>query len=110
VSQVFVSLDLFILKIGLLGEEFELSTNNFMFVYVKKVKVKVSLCLINEALLHEDVWGRGCIDPCFLDLGTSWRRMDSFTPRLLYPWERAPGTHWIEGWADPRDGLDDMEK
>jgi hypothetical protein len=28
--------------------------------------VKLSLC-------HEDVCGSGCIDPCILDLGTSWR-------------------------------------
>jgi hypothetical protein len=26
------------------------------------------------------------------------------------PGERAPGTHWIGGWVDPRAGLDDMEK
>jgi hypothetical protein len=24
--------------------------------------------------------------------------------------ERAPGTHWIGDWVDPRAGLDDMEK
>jgi hypothetical protein len=24
--------------------------------------------------------------------------------------ERAPGTHWIGSWVDPRAGLDDMEK
>jgi hypothetical protein len=24
--------------------------------------------------------------------------------------ELAPGTHSIEGWVDPRDGVDDMEK
>jgi hypothetical protein len=24
--------------------------------------------------------------------------------------ERAPGTHWIGGWLDPRAGLDDVEK
>jgi hypothetical protein len=34
-------------------------------------KVKLSLCLTNQALRHEDVWGSGCINPCFLDLGTS---------------------------------------
>jgi hypothetical protein len=28
---------------------------------------------VPEALRHEDVWGSGCIDPSFLDLGTSWR-------------------------------------
>jgi hypothetical protein len=34
----------------------------------------------------------------------------SFTPWLLYPRERAPGTHWIGGWVDPRVSLDDMEE
>jgi hypothetical protein len=29
--------------------------------------------------------GGGCIDPHFLDLGTSWRWVVSFTPRPLYP-------------------------
>jgi hypothetical protein len=24
--------------------------------------------------------------------------------------DRAPGTHWIGGWVDPRAGLDDLEK
>jgi hypothetical protein len=33
----------------------------------------------------------------------------SFTPRPLHPRERAPGTHCIGGWVDPRAGLDDME-
>jgi hypothetical protein len=32
-------------------------------------------------------------------------RPDRFTPG-----ERAPGTHWIGGWVDPRAGLDDMQK
>jgi hypothetical protein len=50
--------------------------------------------------------GGGCIDPHFLDLGTSWRWAVSFTPRPLYPRERAPGTHCIGGWVDPRAGLD----
>jgi predicted oxidoreductase len=26
------------------------------------------------------------------------------------PGERAPRTHWIRGWVDPRVGLDDVEK
>jgi hypothetical protein len=33
----------------------------------------------------------------------------SFTPRSLYPWERPPGNHWIEGWVDPRTGLTAVE-
>jgi hypothetical protein len=31
-------------------------------------------------------------------------------PSRCIPEERAPGTHWIEGWVGPRAGLDDMEK
>jgi hypothetical protein len=27
--------------------------------------------LTNQALRHEGVWGSGCINPYFLDLGTS---------------------------------------
>jgi hypothetical protein len=38
-----------------------------------------------KALCHEGVWGSGCIDLRFLDLGTSWRRAVSFTPLPLYP-------------------------
>jgi hypothetical protein len=34
----------------------------------------------------------------------------SFTSPPLYPRERAPGTHWIEGWVGPRAGLDDVVK
>jgi hypothetical protein len=32
--------------------------------------------------------------------------------RLCYfcPWERALGTHWIEGWVDPRVLLDAVKK
>jgi hypothetical protein len=31
-------------------------------------------------------------------------------PGRFTPGERAPGSHWIEGWVDPRAGLDNMEK
>jgi hypothetical protein len=34
-----------------------------------------------------------------LDLGTSWRRVVSFTPRPFDPEESARGTLWIGGWA-----------
>jgi hypothetical protein len=46
----------------------------------------------------------------FLDLGTSWTWMVSFTLRPLYFRGRSRGTHWIGGWSDPRAGLDDVEK
>jgi hypothetical protein len=48
-------------------------------------KVKQSLCLTNQALQHEDIWGSGCIDLCILDSSTSWRWVVSFTPRPFYP-------------------------
>jgi hypothetical protein len=32
----------------------------------------------NYSLRHEDVWGSGCIDPGFLDLGTSWMSVVNF--------------------------------
>jgi hypothetical protein len=52
---------------------------------VWKIKVKLSLCLTNWALRHEDLRGTGCIDPRFLDVGTSCRWVVSLTPRTLYP-------------------------
>jgi hypothetical protein len=54
--------------------------------------------------------GSGCIDPHFPDLGTNWRWMVNFTPRPLYPQERAPGIHWIGGRVNSGAGLDDVEK
>jgi hypothetical protein len=75
-------------------------------------KVKLSLCLTNQALRHEGVWGSGCIDPHFFDLGTSWRWVVSFTPLPLYPRGKSPppSTNWIGGWVDPRADLDDVEE
>jgi hypothetical protein len=37
---------------------------------VETGKVKLSLCLTNKALHHEDVWGSACVYPHILDLGT----------------------------------------
>jgi hypothetical protein len=31
-------------------------------------------------------------------------------PSRFTPGEKAPATHWIGGWVDPRAGLDDIEK
>jgi hypothetical protein len=57
---------------------------------LRQGKVKLSLCLTNQPLRHEGVWGSGCIDPCFLDLGTSWRWVVSFTSQILYPRGKSP--------------------
>jgi hypothetical protein len=50
-------------------------------------------------------WVSGGIAPRILDLGTRLRWVVSFTPRPLYPRERASGTHWIGGWVGLRAGL-----
>jgi hypothetical protein len=49
--------------------------------------------------------GGGCTDPRFLDRGSSWRGMASFTTLPLYP-----PYPLNRRWASPRAGLDDMEK
>jgi hypothetical protein len=46
----------------------------------------------------------------FLDLGIIWRRVVSFMPLTLYPWERFPVTLWIGGRMDPIVCLDALEK
>jgi hypothetical protein len=66
--------------------------------------------VLNKHYAVKAYGGSVCIAPYFLDFGTRWRWMVSFTLRLLYPWERTLGVHWIGGWVDPRAGLDDAEK
>jgi hypothetical protein len=63
---------------------------SFHYHCQRQSKVELSLCLTNLTLRHEDVWGSGCIDPGFLDLGTIWRSVVSFTPRPLYPCGKSP--------------------
>jgi hypothetical protein len=53
--------------------------------------------------------GCGCIDPHFLNLGTSWEWSASRPGRFI-PGEKSPGTHSIGGRRGPRAGLDDVEK
>jgi hypothetical protein len=61
-----------------------------IFGGVELYKVKLYLCLTNQALRHEDVSGSGCIDPHILDLITSYSWVVSFMPRALYPREKNP--------------------
>jgi hypothetical protein len=82
-------------------------------LYSSKIvdKKEISRAVSNKgkALRHEGVWGSGCIDPAFLDLGTSWRWMVSSCPGRFTPAERVNGTHWLGGWVGPTASLDDME-
>jgi hypothetical protein len=52
-----------------------------------------------------DVWTHVFLISALVGDEWSASRLGLFTPR-----ERAPGTHWIGGWVDPKAGLDDMEK
>jgi hypothetical protein len=66
-----------------------------------KKKTKLSLCLTNYGLRHEDVWWSGCIAPYLFDLGTNWRWVVSFTSCQLHPaWTEPPLPIGQEsGWA-----------
>jgi hypothetical protein len=46
---------------------------------------KTGVPLLYWAIRQEEIWESGCIDPSFLDLGTSSRWAVSFTPLPLYP-------------------------
>jgi hypothetical protein len=54
-------------------------------IYIYIHEVNFTMCLTNKTLRHEDLWGYGCIDPRFPDIGNSWRWVVSFTPRRVYP-------------------------
>jgi hypothetical protein len=54
--------------------------------------------------------GNGCIDPHFLTSALVGGEWSASRPARFIPGERAPSTLWIEGWVDPRAGLDDVEK
>jgi hypothetical protein len=79
----------------------------FLVVVVDKGK---AVPLPTKAPRYEDILGEWRHNHVFFDLGARWKWMVSFTPRPLYPRERAPGTHWIGGWVDLRAGLDTVWK
>jgi hypothetical protein len=55
--------------------------------------------------------GSGCIDPLILDLGTRWKWVVSFTPRLFYtPEKEVLVPVWTGGRVGIITGLDNMEK
>jgi hypothetical protein len=54
--------------------------------------------------------GGGGKSPRILNLGTRLRWEVASRPGRSSAGERAPGTHWILGWAGLRAGLDAVEK
>jgi hypothetical protein len=75
-----------------------------------KKKINLSLCLNKQALHHEGVWGSGCIDPHFLDLGTSWRWVVSFKSRPLYPLGKSLRYPLDRRLGGPQSWSGDVEK
>jgi hypothetical protein len=62
-----------------------------LFIVYKCIKVKLSLCLTNWAPCHEVLSRRWCIDPRFLDIGSSWRWAVSFMAPPPVPIGYEPG-------------------
>jgi hypothetical protein len=56
------------------------------------------------------LWGSGCTDLRFLDLGTVGGEWLASRPCRFTPRKRAHDTQRIGDWANPRAGMDDMEK
>jgi hypothetical protein len=73
------------------------------------LKVKMSLCLINQASHLEDVPVNRGIAPSFLTSALDRGEWSASQTTRITPGERAPGTHWMGGWVDPTAGLDDVE-
>jgi hypothetical protein len=81
---------------------------SFYCAVIFKVKVKLSLCLTNEAPCHEGIKWSECIDPHFIDFATRSRRIVSFTLRFPYPRRMSPS--YPGDRVALRTGLDNAEK
>jgi hypothetical protein len=46
----------------------------------------------------------------FMTSALSGGEYSASRPGRFIPGERAPSTHWIGGWVNPRAGLDDVER
>jgi hypothetical protein len=75
-----------------------------------EVKVKLSLCLLNEVLSHEDVWGSGGIAPPFLISALDGGEWSAWRPGCFNRGEIGDDAHWIRGWVSLRAHLDVVEK
>jgi hypothetical protein len=54
-----------------------------------EVKLKLPLCL-NKYHAMKTYWGSGNIATCILNVGTRWRWVVNFTPRLIDPQAKSP--------------------
>jgi hypothetical protein len=73
------------------------------------LKGKVSPCLTEHHAI-KTYWGSGGISPAFLTSSLGGGEWSASRPGRFTPTERAPCTHWIEGWVGPRAVLDAVVK
>jgi hypothetical protein len=76
----------------------------------KGKKVKLSLCLSNQALRHEDVWRSEGMDPLFLTSSLDGDEWSASRPDHFRSGEVVPVTLFIGGFMGPSAGLDATEK
>jgi hypothetical protein len=69
----------------------------------------LSLCLIDQALCHEDIWASGGITPPFLTSALDGGELSGSCPNSFTHGETIADTHWIGRWVGPRAGLDAVE-
>jgi hypothetical protein len=62
----------------------------------------LSLCLINLAPRHEDVWGSGGIAQLFFSWAVDKGEWSAPRPSRFTSGEGAPDTHLIGGWVGPQ--------
>jgi hypothetical protein len=78
---------------------------------LKKVyKLKLSLCLINETLCHEDAWKSGGIVPPVLTSAVEGVELSALRPCRFVTEKTNRGTYWREGWVGTRAGMESAEK
>jgi hypothetical protein len=64
-------------------------------------KENLSVCLISQALCHEDIWGNADIAPPFLTSALGGGEWPASRPFRFNAGERFSVTHWIGGWVGP---------
>jgi hypothetical protein len=72
-----------------------------LFLSLRGKKVKLSLCLINYAVNHENVPRSENMATTIVDLGSRWSCVVNFLSRPVYARGNHRGTHLIGGWLAP---------
>jgi hypothetical protein len=80
-----------------------LPTQALHFIVFEKGKVV-------PVLSYLSIWESADIALPFLTSSIDGGEWSASCPGRFTPGERAPDTHWIRGWVDPRAGLNVVEK